>query len=108
MNDGDAPVVSTITLRHHPADARLTVWANWPYDVLFGELVKSEIPKGERRFDPGELGRPKGWWFHPSQLDRITELLHEKFGRVRLETEDGSMEIGEGGEVLEEEQARLI
>ena len=109
----ETPVVSTVTGRHHPRDPRLTVFARWPWEPtgIFNELVKSELPKRERAFDPGEPGsggRPKGWWVTSAQIDRICELLHQRFGRVRLETDDGTVEIGEGGEIVEEEQVRLI
>lgn len=108
MNDDATPVVSTATRAHHPNAPDLTVWANWPFDELFGEVVKSEFPKGERRYSPGEFGRPAGWWFTPGQMDRLVGLLADQFGRVRVVSEDGEVLVGPGGEVIEDEQQTLF
>lgn len=111
--DAERPVVSTVTGRHHPRDPTLTVYARWPWDpgMLTNELVKSELPKRERAFDPGDNGqggRPKGWWVTPAQLDRLVRLLIDRFGACQLDTEDGTCLIGPGGEVIEDPQTQLI
>ena len=95
--------VSTITGCHHPDNERLTVFFSWPFRDDHTETVAAvKDALEERRFSPGGVGQPKGWWTTPEELDRIVVILADTFKKVRLETEDGTLIMGPGGEIMDE------
>ena len=88
---------------HHPQSERLTVALRTPYDEMFVELLKSEIPRGHRGWD--REGRM--WWVSDEHRETAEKIILSRWSQMRvMGAEDGDYVVDHQGVVLEH-QGRL-
>lgn len=61
---------------YHNSDGSITI--RFPYDRIFVETIKTEIPAWSREYDPGV----KAWKIGYAYRERIAHLLRQRFGYV--------------------------